>query len=336
MENTIEAESIHNEIKNRKDINANLDNVKSLYILKDIFSFLCKKSKYKMIIYNNKYKKRFQINIEDYKKLSGKYVIRERNGKGKEYTLDTKLFIFSGYYSNGIKNGKGEEYYDDGKLKFEGEYSKGIIINGKGYNKNKNIIMTIEKNGKGKEIYNNEKIKFEGEYFNGKRWNGKLYDYKGKEEFEIKHGKGKIKEYNYFGELIFEGEYSNGERNGKGLEYKYGKLMYEGEYLNNQRNGKGKEYDKSREFDLIFEGEYLNGERWNGKLKEFYKKDRFRFVIRLINDGRYNKNRKDIKKLICDYFNKNVNMKGIEKNHSIFLISEYEYACGNIIKYKIL
>ena len=219
MENIIKDESMHNEIKNRKDINANLDNVKSLYILKDIFSFLCKKSKYKMIIYNNKYKKRFQINIEDYKKLSGKYVIGERNGKGKEYTLDTKLFIFSGYYSNGIKNGKGEEYYDDGKLKFEGEYSKGIIINGKGYNKNKNIIMTIEKNGKGKEIYNNEKIKFEGEYFNGERWNGQLYDYKGKEEFEIKNGKGEIKEYNYFGELIFEGGYSNGERNGKGREY---------------------------------------------------------------------------------------------------------------------
>ena len=294
MENIIKDESMHNEIINRKDINANLDNVKSLYILKHIFLFLCKKSKYKMIIYNNKYKKIFQINIEDYKKLSGKYVIGERNGKGKEYTLDTKLFIFSGYYSNGIKNGKGEEYYDDGKLKFEGEY------------------------------------------FNVKRWNGKLYDYKGKEEFEIKHGKGKIKEYNYFGELIFEGEYSNGERNGKGLEYKYGELMYEGEYLNNQRNGKGKEYDKSREFDLIFEGEYLNGERWNGKLKEFNKKDRFIKVIWAINNGRQHRIRKLIKELICDYFNKNTNMKGIENNQSIFLRAEYEYSCGNIINYKIL
>ena len=31
-------------------------------------------------------------------------------------------------------------------------------------------------------------------------------------EFEIKNGKGNIKEYNYDGELLFKGEYLNGER----------------------------------------------------------------------------------------------------------------------------
>ena len=54
-------------------------------------------------------------------------------------------------------------------------------------------------------------------------------------EFEIKDGKGYIKEYNCFDELIFEGEYLNGERNGKGITYNFGKIVFEGEYLNGKR-----------------------------------------------------------------------------------------------------
>ena len=38
-------------------------------------------------------------------------------------------------------------------------------------------------------------------------------------EYEIKYGKGHIKEYNYNVNLIYEGEDLNGERNGKGKEY---------------------------------------------------------------------------------------------------------------------
>ena len=80
-------------------------------------------------------------------------------------------------------------------------------------------------------------LEFEGEFSNGKRWNGKGYNKEGNKEFEIKDGKGNIKEYNnYDGELEFEGEYLNGERNGKGKEYfKNGKLKFEGEYLNGER-----------------------------------------------------------------------------------------------------
>ena len=40
-------------------------------------------------------------------------------------------------------------------------------------------------------------------------------------EFEIKDGKGNIKEYSDCGILIFEGDYLNGKRNGKGKEYDY-------------------------------------------------------------------------------------------------------------------
>ena len=82
------------------------------------------------------------------------------------------------------------------------------------------------------------KLKFDGEYLNRKRWNGKGYALNGNIEFEIKDGKGNIKEYNISGDLLFEGEYLNGERNGNGKEYNiYGDLLFEGEYLNGRRNG---------------------------------------------------------------------------------------------------
>ena len=60
---------------------------------------------------------------------------------------------------------------------------------------------------------------FEGEYLNDKIWEGKGYDKNNNIVFELKNGKGLIKEYNNEGDLIFEGEYSNGERHGKGKEY---------------------------------------------------------------------------------------------------------------------
>ena len=108
-------------------------------------------------------------------------------------------------------------------------------------------------------------------------------------EFEIKNGKGNIKEYDDYGETIYEGEYSNGERNGKGKEY-YSNGGFEGEYLNGKKwngtgyrwgwdssniiyeikNGKGKNIKEYNSIHLlIFEGEYLNGEK-NGKGKEYH------------------------------------------------------------------
>ena len=65
-----------------------------------------------------------------------------------------------------------------------------------------NIILKIEKNGKGREKYSNGKYQFIGQYFYGKRWNGKGYNYEGKEEFEIKSGNGKGKEYDYYGIMV--------------------------------------------------------------------------------------------------------------------------------------
>ena len=170
----------------------NLRDIKSLYNIERIFSFLYEKQKLKMIIYSKELQKICSIGIENYKKISGKYKIGERNGKGKEYI--SNVLIFEGEYKNGVRNGKGKEYYKNGKLKLEGEFLKGKRWNGNGYNINGNIEFEI-KDGEGyiKEYDYDGKLKFEGEYLNG-----------------VRNGKGK--EYYNNGKLIYEGEYLNGEK----------------------------------------------------------------------------------------------------------------------------
>ena len=113
-----EFENIQYKINNR--------HIKSSYILKTILSFLNEKQKLNMIIYNKELQKIYLVGIEEYKNISLKYRIGERNGKGKEYNISINIMIFEGEYLNGKRNGKGKEYYDNGKLKFEGEYFNGI------------------------------------------------------------------------------------------------------------------------------------------------------------------------------------------------------------------
>jgi len=224
--------------------------IKSSYNLEEIFSFLDKRLKMNIIIYNTQLQKILGFNMQDYKETSGKYKEGKKDGKGKEYKLNTHILIFEGEYLNGKKI-KGKEYYDNGNLRFEGEYLNGKRIR------------------EGKEFYDNEKLKFEGEYLNGQRnGKGKEYYNNGELKFEGEYlndqRNGKGKEYNNYYELKFEGEYLNGKKNGKGKEYyDGGNLKFEGEYLYGQRNGKGKEYYYYGE--LKFEGEYFNGIKWNGK-----------------------------------------------------------------------
>ena len=184
-----------------------LMNIKSINILKKLFNQLIKKNYLDLISYNKELHKRIEINIEDYKNEAKKIIIGERNGFGKEYKCDENILIFEGEYLNGKRNGKGKEYYENGKIKFVGEYFKGKRIEGREYDIKGNEIQILERNGKVKRIYEY----FKGEYYNGKRWNGKIYNREGKEEYEIKYGKGIIKEYDDYGKLIFEGEYSNGK-----------------------------------------------------------------------------------------------------------------------------
>ena len=98
------------------EVNKIIYNIKSAYILKDIFSFINIKQKLSLIMYNKQLQKILGVDMEDYKKTSGKYTIPEKNGKSKEYILNTNIMIFEGEYLNGKRNGKGKEYkldYDD-------------------------------------------------------------------------------------------------------------------------------------------------------------------------------------------------------------------------------
>ena len=187
-------------------------NIKSKYFIKFLFSYLNEKSKLEIIKHNKTLQNINDIKLINYKFLSDAYIIYEANGKGKEYYGYTDSLKFEGEYLNGRKNGNGKEYNVKGNLQFKGEY-----LNGK-------------KNGKGIEYYNDNKIKFEGEYKNGLRWNGKGYDNNNNILYELKDGKGYIKEYySYSGILEFEGEYLNGLKNGKGKEYDWeGNLLFEG------------------------------------------------------------------------------------------------------------
>ncbi len=97
-----------------------LENIKSSFILKNIFSFMEEKPKLYFLKYNKIIQKKLKITVIDYKRLSPKYIIFEGKGKGEEYDINDNL-LFRGEYMNAKRNGKGKEY-DDGWLVFEGEY----------------------------------------------------------------------------------------------------------------------------------------------------------------------------------------------------------------------
>ena len=302
------------EIKDNKQINLK-ESIKSLYILKIIFSNVNYSSLLHIIQYNNYFQKKLNIKLKDYKKESGKYKVGGNNGEVKIYTLKKDKLLFEGEYLNGKKNGKGKEFNYKSELLYEGEYLDGIK-NGKGkeYNYSTELIYEGEylngiKNGKAK-VYNfKNELEFEGEYLNGKRWSGKGYGKDKNVIYELNNGNGKIKEYNKFDYLEFEGEIIDGKINGEGKEYYYnGKIKYEGEYLNDRRNGKGKEYNEQGK--LIFEGEYKNGNRWNGKIID----NKFKIGIDFFS----------LSLIEAKYINGIINAKGKEYRSS-HLIFEGEY-----------
>ena len=263
-----------------------LDNIKSYYFIKLIFLHLEEEIKLEIIRYNKNLQDKLDIGFINYKTFSDNYIIFESENKIKEYNDKNDKLIYKGNFSKGNKNGKGKEFDYKGNLIFEGDYFNGKrwngkiffenkiyeIKNGKGtiqeYNSFNNNIFEGEylygkRNGKGKEYNPFGKLIFEGEYLNGKKWNGKAHFLN--KTYEIKNGKGFIKEYDYYDdEIIFSGEYLNGRKNGKGKEYN-STDKFEGEYSNGKKNGKGKKYN-TKDNKLLFDGEYLNGKKWNGQV----------------------------------------------------------------------
>ena len=108
-----EIEEIKNNINLKRDI-------KSFDIIEEIFSFLDQKEKLKIIIYNKELQKELRVSIQDYKNINGRYKIGGKNGKGREFALDTNKLMFEGEYLNGKRNKEGKEFYENGKIKFEG------------------------------------------------------------------------------------------------------------------------------------------------------------------------------------------------------------------------
>ena len=91
-----------NEFKEIKS-KINYKDIKSSYIKKRIFSFLDEKEKLIIIIYNKELQKILEVNINEYKKKSVKYIIGERNGISREYITNSNILIFEGEYLNGNK-----------------------------------------------------------------------------------------------------------------------------------------------------------------------------------------------------------------------------------------
>ena len=83
-----------------------LDNIKSAFFIKNIFSFFNEKEKLELITYNKKLQNLLKINITNYKFFSGKYKIGNKNGKGQEF------------------NGSNEQLYLKVNIKMEKEMEK--------------------------------------------------------------------------------------------------------------------------------------------------------------------------------------------------------------------
>ena len=212
-----------------------------------------------------------------------------------DYQLFTKNYII--YESKT----KGKEYSWEGYLIYDGEYLKG------------------ERHGKGKEYYHYRGLKFDGEFRNGRRWTGKGYDTRNVLIYEIKEGKGHLKDYGNSSErLMYDGEYLNGFKNGKGKEYNtYNKcLKYEGEFYNGVRHGKGSSYNRYAK--LKFKGEFFFGKKWtgkgyepDGKTEAYEIKDGKGFIRQYYNSSR-------IIKYEAEYSNGEINGKGKEYYDGVF------------------
>jgi len=88
-----------------------LQNIKSSYFIKLIYTFIEDVQKLKLVRYNKCIQKNLDISIINYKHFKGRYIIYESNGIGKVYNGYDDNLEFEGEYLNGERNGKGKEYY---------------------------------------------------------------------------------------------------------------------------------------------------------------------------------------------------------------------------------
>jgi len=98
--------------------------IKSNYLLKEILIYIVDRRKLNLIRYNKKIQAIVGIDLIDFRRFSGRYII-EGYGRLREYNSYNDRLIFEGGCSNGKRNGNGKEYNEEGQLIFEGEYLDG-------------------------------------------------------------------------------------------------------------------------------------------------------------------------------------------------------------------
>ena len=81
-----------------------LSNIRSKYILKDsIFSMLINSKMLNLVCYNKCLQNKLELNIENYRRESGKIKIGERNGYGKIYLSDENINLSLKFKRNFIR-----------------------------------------------------------------------------------------------------------------------------------------------------------------------------------------------------------------------------------------
>ena len=118
-ENIIKIKNETINIKNKIKYNNNLNNILSIHVFKTIFSCIREKKKLEIIHYNKRIQNNLDINLNNYRNFTGKYLIYE--SIVKEFSQYDNELIYEGEYLNGKRNGKGKEYDYDGNLIYEGE-----------------------------------------------------------------------------------------------------------------------------------------------------------------------------------------------------------------------
>ena len=78
-----------------------LKNVKSIYFIQKIFTFVNDYPKLKLVKYNKSIQKNINISIINYIHFRGKYIIYESKGRGKEYDSYDDSLVYEGEYLNG-------------------------------------------------------------------------------------------------------------------------------------------------------------------------------------------------------------------------------------------
>ena len=109
-----------------------IKNIKSIYFLDFVFTYLKEKVKLNITKYNKILQKSINMKLINYKLVSGKYILKESNVMWNIYDASKDILLFEGNYLNG----NGKQYFFDGKLLSEGGY-----LNGKKMENLENIII---------------------------------------------------------------------------------------------------------------------------------------------------------------------------------------------------